>query len=150
MIGMTTGEASHNTIADPDYPKIIASRNRGDNGRVITGNEIIQENDLLVFVTGSTNYFGEIARLVGEKDPDMPEKPSVAIFGATNFGSSLAKNYLDRGSNVVIIEPDLDAANSIVGSRIGINKRLDVIHGDPQDEDLLRELAIEDLSLIHI
>ena len=26
----------------------------------------------------------------------------------------------------------------------GINKRLDVIHGDPQDEDLLRELAIED------
>ena len=25
-----------------------------------------------------------------------------------------------------------------------MNKRLDVIHGDPQDEDLLRELAVED------
>ena len=31
-----------------------------------------------------------------------------------------------------------------MGSRIGISKRLDVIHGDPQDEDLLRELAIEE------
>ena len=77
----------------------------------------------------------------------MPERPSVDIIGATNFCSSIAKHYLDRGSNVVIIEPDLDAANSIVGSRIGINKRLDVIHGDPQDEDLLRELAIEDQDI---
>ena len=68
----------------------------------------------------------------------------MAIFGATDFGSSLAEHYLTRGSNVVIIEPDLDSANSVVGSRIGVNKRLDVIHGDPQDEDLLRELAVED------
>ena len=99
---------------------------------------------MLVFVTGSTNFFGEIARFVGDNSSDMPEKPSVAIFGATDFGSSLANHYLEHGSNVVIIEPDLDSANSVVGSRIGINKRLDVIHGDPQDEDLLRELAIED------
>ena len=99
---------------------------------------------MLVFVTGSTNFFGEIARFVGDNSSDMPEKPSVAIFGATDFGSSLANHYLEQGSNVVIIEPDLDSANSVVGSRIGINKRLDVIHGDPQDEDLLRELAIED------
>ena len=147
LIGMTTGEASQNPNADPDYPKIIASRNRGKNGSIVSGNEIIQENDLLVFLTGSTSHFGEVARLVGDTVPDMPEKPTVAIFGATNFGSSLAKQYLDGGSNVVIIEPDLDAANSIVGSRIGINKRLDVIHGDPQDEDLLRELAIEDQDI---
>jgi len=99
---------------------------------------------MLVFVTGSTEFFGDIARLVGDSSSEMPEKPSVAIFGATDFGSSLAEHYLSQGSNVVIIEPDLDSANSIVGSRIGVNKRLDVIHGDPQDEDLLRELAVEE------
>ena len=48
-----------------------------------------------------------------------------------------------------MIEPDLDLANELVGSQIGINKRLDVIHGDPQDEDLLRELGIDqqDISI---
>ena len=30
-----------------------------------------------------------------------------------------------------------------MGSSVGINKRLDVIHGDPQDEELLRELGID-------
>ena len=50
-----------------------------------------------------------------------------------------------------MIEPDLDLANELVGSQIGINKRLDVIHGDPQDEDLLRELGIDqqDICLLY-
>ena len=42
----------------------------------------------------------------------------------------------------MVIEPDLDAANELVGSRTGNSKRLDVIHGDPQDGELLRELSI--------
>lgn len=147
LVGMTTGEASKKSLDVAGYPRIIATSQRGGTGRVVTGSEIIQQGDMLVFVTSSTSFFGEIARLVGDVDSEMPERPLVAIFGATSFGSSLAKHYLDRGSNVVIIEPDLDAANSIVGSRIGINKRLDVIHGDPQDEDLLRELAIEDQDI---
>ena len=67
----------------------------------------------------------------------MPEKPQVAIFGATQFGNKLAKHYLKFGSEVVVIEPNLDYANELVGSKVGMNKRLDVIHGDPQDEDLL-------------
>ncbi|MDP6986198.1 MAG: NAD-binding protein [Candidatus Thalassarchaeaceae archaeon] len=144
IVGMTADESTEAGIDDPDYPRIIAIKGRGGKGRIVSGSEIIQEGDMLVFVTGSTKFFGEIARFVGDSSSDMPEKPSVAIFGATDFGSSLASYYLEMGSSVVIIEPDLDAANSIVGSRIGINKRLDVIHGDPQDEDLLRELAIED------
>ena len=144
MVGMTAYESTSTAANDPDYPRIIAIKGLDGSGRIASGDEIIQEGDMLVFVTGSTNFFGEIARFVGDNSSDMPEKPSVAIFGATDFGSSLANHYLEQGSNVVIIEPDLDSANSVVGSRIGINKRLDVIHGDPQDEDLLRELAIED------
>ena len=144
MIGSTIEDANSNPTKDPDYPRIIAMKAGSRKGRIVSGNEIIQQGDMLVFVTGSTKFFGEIARLVGDKNSEMPDKPTVAIFGATNFGSKLAEHYLNMGSNVVIIEPDLDSANAIVGSRIGVNKRLDVIHGDPQDEDLLRELAVED------
>ena len=144
MIGSTIEDANSNSTIDPDYPRIIAMKAGSRKGRIVSGNEIIQQGDMLVFVTGSTKFFGEIARLVGDENSEMPDKPTVAIFGATNFGSKLAEHYLNMGSNVVIIEPDLDSANAIVGSRIGVNKRLDVIHGDPQDEDLLRELAVED------
>ena len=144
MIGSTIEDANSTSTKDPDYPRIIAMKAHSRKGRIVSGNEIIQQGDMLVFVTGSTKFFGEIARLVGDKNSEMPDKPTVAIFGATNFGSKLAEHYLNMGSNVVIIEPDLDSANAIVGSRIGVNKRLDVIHGDPQDEDLLRELAVED------
>ena len=144
IIGSTTGDANSRSVNEPDYPRVIALKANEGKGRIASGNEIIQEGDMLVFVTGSTEFFGDIARLVGDSSSEMPEKPSVAIFGATDFGSSLAEHYLSQGSNVVIIEPDLDSANSIVGSRIGVNKRLDVIHGDPQDEDLLRELAVEE------
>jgi trk system potassium uptake protein TrkA len=144
IIGSTIADANSRGEKDPDFPRIIAMKAPGRKGRTITGNEIIQEGDMLVFVSGSTNFFGDVSRMVGDIDSEMPEKPTVAIFGATTFGSKLAEHYLNNGSNVVIIEPDLDAANAIVGSRIGVNKRLDVIHGDPQDEDLLRELAVED------
>ena len=147
MIGSTIEDANSNPTKDPDYPRIIAMKAGSRKGRIVSGNEIIQQGDMLVFVTGSTKFFGEIARLVGDKNSEMPDKPTVAIFGATNFGSKLAEHYLNMGSNVVIIEPDLDSANAIVGSRIGVNKRLDVIHGDPQDEDLLRELAVEDYDI---
>ena len=144
MVGSTIEDANSSSTKDPDYPRIIAMKAGSRKGRIVSGNEIIQQGDMLVFVTGSTKFFGEIARLVGDENSEMPVKPTVAIFGATNFGSKLAEHYLNMGSNVVIIEPDLDSANAIVGSRIGVNKRLDVIHGDPQDEDLLRELAVED------
>ena len=135
IIGSTVGDANSRAGSDPDYPRIIAMKGRGGKGKIVSGN---------VFVIGATKFFGEVARMVGDVDSEMPEKPRVAVFGATSFGSKLAEHYLGKGSNVVIIEPDLDAANAIVGSRIGVNKRLDVIHGDPQDEDLLRELAVED------
>jgi len=108
-----------------------------------TGSEIIQEGQILVFVSRSTDQFHQITRAVGRKDEDFPENAQVAVFGASQFGSKLATHYLSRGSNVVVIEPDLDAANELVGSPVGSNKRLDVIHGDPQDEELLRELGID-------
>ncbi len=144
LIGSTTSEPSQAKDDISDFiPPIYAIKGMGEKETLSNGSEIIREGDTLVFVTNSTSKFRLITRALGEIDPELPDNPTVAIFGATHFGSKIAKHYLSRGSSVVIIEPDLDTANEIVGSEIGINKRLDVIHGDPQDEELLRELAID-------
>ena len=140
LIGVATGEVGDIFV---DIPSVYALANKSGGGNLTNGSEIITEGDNLVFVSRSTSQFRQITKAVGRTDPELPEKPQVAIFGATQFGNKLAKHYLDIGSEVVVIEPNLDFANELVGSKIGINKRLDVIHGDPQDEELLRELGIE-------
>jgi trk system potassium uptake protein TrkA len=145
LIGSTTSEPSQAKDDITDFiPPIYAIKSKGEKEVLSNGSEIIREGDILVFVTNSTDKFGLITRALGETDTELPKCPTIAIFGATHFGSKIAKHYLASGSNVVIIEPDLDTANEIVGSEIGVNKRLDVIHGDPQDEELLRELAIDE------
>ena len=140
LIGTKTGYVGEIFVG---IPSIYALRNEGEKGILSTGSEIIQEGQILVFVSRSTDQFHQITRAVGRKDEDFPENAQVAVFGASQFGSKLANHYLSKGSNVVVIEPDLDAANELVGSPVGSSKRLDVIHGDPQDEELLRELAID-------
>lgn len=148
LIGSTTSEPSQAKDDISSFiPPIYAIKSKGEKEILSNGSEIIKEGDTLVFVTNSTSKFRLITRAIGEFDSELPDNPTVAIFGATHFGSKIAKRYLSSGSSVVIIEPDLDTANEIVGSEIGINKRLDVIHGDPQDEELLRELAIDEQDI---
>ncbi len=140
LIGSKTGYVGEIFVG---IPSIYALRAEGEKGRLTTGSEIIQEGQILVFVSRSTDQFPQITRAVGRKDDEFPSNAQVAIFGASQFGSKLADHYLSNGLNVVVIEPDLDAANELVGSAVGNSKRLDVIHGDPQDEELLRELGID-------
>ena len=140
LIGSKTGYVGEIFVG---IPSIYALRVEGEKGRLTTGSEIIQEGQSLVFVSRSTDQFPQITRAVGRKDDEFPSNAQVAIFGASQFGSKLANHYLSRGFSVVVIEPDLDAANELVGSPVGNSKRLDVIHGDPQDEELLRELGID-------
>ena len=144
LIGVSTGDVTNVFV---DIPLIYAISSENDGGRLTDGSEIIKEGDILVFVSRSTSKFNLITKAVGRVDPELPEKPLVAIFGATKFGNKLAKHYLEIGSEVVVIEPNLDLANELVGSKIGMNKRLDVIHGDPQDEELLRELGIDNQDI---
>ena len=111
-------------------------------GTLCKGDEIIEPGDILVFVSNSTDQFSQITRSVGKSDPELKEKAQVAVFGASQFGVRLSDPISRSGHSVVVIEPELDLANELVGSSVGNSKRLDVIHGDPQDEDLLRELDI--------
>ncbi len=146
LIGKTTGE-DINIEDKAIMSKIYAMKDSEGKEIISKGDELIQEGDLLLFVTNSTQSFSDISQSLGKVEFEMPTSPSVVIVGATSFGSKLAEYYLSKGSNVVIIEPNLDSANEIVGSQIGINKRLDVIHGDPQDEELLKELDIDDFDI---
>ena len=122
LIGKTTGEVSDWIV---NIPSVYAIRSADGKGALVTGSEVIQEADMLCFVARSTEEFMTITTGAGLQDPEWPDAPNIG-----------------EGAEVVVIEPDLDAANELVGSRIGNSKRLDVIHGDPQDGDLLRELSI--------
>ena len=78
-----------------DIPSIYAISTGEEGGRLTDGSEIIKEGDILVFVSRSTSQFSQITKAVGRVDPELHEKPQVAIFGATQFGNKLAKHYLD-------------------------------------------------------
>ena len=139
LIGTTTGEVGGIFAG---MPSIYSIKKSDEKGALSKGDEIIEPGDILVFVSNSTDQFSQITRSVGKSDPDLKEKAQIAVFGASQFGVRLSDYYLRRGHSVVVIEPELDLANELVGSSVGNSKRLDVIHGDPQDEDLLRELDI--------
>ena len=139
LIGTTTGEVGGIFAG---MPSIYSIKKSDEKGALSKGDEIIEPGDILVFVSNSTDQFSQITRSVGKSDPDLKEKAQIAVFCASQFGVRLSDYYLRRGHSVVVIEPELDLANELVGSSVGNSKRLDVIHGDPQDEDLLRELDI--------
>ena len=136
MIGTTTGEVG-NIRWNAIYLRNQESRAKGT---LCKGDEIIEPGDIW-FSSQTLPTFSQITRSVGKSDPEL-KKAQVAVFGASQFGVRLSDHYLRSGHSVVVIEPELDLANELVGSSVGNSKRLDVIHGDPQDEDLLRELDI--------
>ena len=86
--------------------------------------------------------FKRISKAAGHVEPPYPEVPRVAIFGATALGKQLAAEYLGEGCWVTVLDEHLEAANELVGSSIGAHKRLDVIHCNLGDLDLLREIEL--------
>ena len=100
-------------------------------------------DDRVAFAITNLDQFRIVSSALGIPLDPIPENPRTLVFGATAFGSEVASHYLSEGADVVVIEPDLDLANQLVGSKVGSSKRLDVIHGDPQDEELLKEIGIE-------
>jgi trk system potassium uptake protein TrkA len=128
-------------------PKACALSRRGEKAFVPTGDETVLPGDRLVFATIGEHTFRRIAKAAGHNEPEYPENPRVAIFGATSMGIRLAGKYLAEGCSVTMIDESLEAANEVAGSELGSEKRFDVIHGDFQDHDLLNEI---ELSSHHI
>jgi len=117
---------------------------KGQKAFVPDGDTIIEVGDRLVFATIGEHTFKRISKAAGHSEPAYPEHPRVAIFGATAPGRQLASAYLDDGCWVTVLDEHLEAANELVGSEIGAHKRLDVIHCNLSDLDLLKEIELVD------
>jgi trk system potassium uptake protein TrkA len=117
---------------------------KGQKAFVPDGDTIIEVGDRLVFATIGEHTFKRISKAAGHSEPAYPEHPRVAIFGATALGRQLASAYLDDGCWVTVLDEHLEAANELVGSEIGAHKRLDVIHCNLSDLDLLKEIELVD------
>lgn len=144
LVGSTVKEVRETFSS---LPPIIAIQTNGQPAKLEVDSHEICENDRIAFAITDLDQFRIVSSALGVPLEPIPEEPRALVFGATAFGSEVASHYLSRGSEVVVIEPDLDLANQLVGSKVGSSKRLDVIHGDPQDEELLKEIGMESFDV---
>lgn len=146
LVHKTLGEAEA-TI--DGLPRVFALA-RKDAGTVVPDEDtVILPGDRLAFATVGQHTFRRIVQAAGHEEPEYPEHPRVAIFGATRLGKRLAKSYLDDGASVTVLSQSLEEANQLAGSEVGKEKDIDVMHGDLQDVDLLNELELgsHDISI---
>ncbi len=139
LIGRSVAES----IEDIDgLPRPFGLQRANKKAVMIDDSTILKVDDLVIFATTGEHTFHRIAAAAGFHESRLPEASRVLIFGATRIGHRLAKHFLTEGCSVTVVEPSLDAANELVGSVIGNHKRLDVVHGEPQDEELLRDIEV--------
>ena len=139
LAASTLGEAE--TSID-GLPKAFTLCRKGESAIVPTDDTYVEVGDRLIFATIGEHTFKRISKAAGHIEPPYPETPRVAIFGATALGKQLATEYLGEGCWVTVLDEHLEAANELVGSSIGAHKRLDVIHCNLSDLDMLREIEL--------
>ena len=116
----------------------------GGKSTIIDDSTVAESGDLLLFAATGLHVQNRISNACGFTSEPMVDNPRVIIFGATSVGTDLASHYLDNESSVTVVEPDLNAANDLVGSDLGNQRRLDVIHGEPSDIELLKDIGMSD------
>ena len=139
MASFTLGQAEMNIDG---LPKAFTLCRRGEHAIVPDEDTLLEVGDRLVFATIGKHTFKRIAKAAGHEEPPYPDQPRVAIFGATALGRRLAATYLDQNCYVTVLDERLDAANELVGSPMAASKRLDVIHCNLSDIDLLKEVEV--------
>ncbi|MBJ84321.1 MAG: hypothetical protein CMB52_02235 [Euryarchaeota archaeon] len=139
LANFTLGQAEENIDG---LPKAFTLCRKGESAFVPDDNTPVNAGDRLVFATIGEHTFKRVSKAAGHVEPPYPEVPRVAIFGATQLGRQLAIKYLEEGAWVTVLDDRLEAANELVGSSIGAHKRLDVIHCNLGDLDLMREIEL--------
>jgi len=139
LANFTLGQAEQNIDG---LPKAFTLCRKGESAFVPDDDTKVEVGDRLVFATIGEHTFKRVSKAAGHVEPPYPDNPRVAIFGATALGKQLAIEYLSEGSWVTVLDERLEAANELVGSTIGAHKRLDVIHCNLGDLDLLREIEL--------
>ena len=142
------GEVVHRSLRDSGskveggMPLIVGLKRDGMLGKVPTADDQIFPNDRVAIATAGEASFNRILRIFGHEAVDFPDRPKVVIFGAGLIGIRLAKAWLDNNATVTVVERDLQKANYLAGSDIGNQSRIEIIHGDHLDKDLLSEIEI--------
>ena len=116
----------------------------GGKSSIINESTVAESGDLLLFAATGLHVQNRISKACGFSSEPIVDHPRVIIFGATSVGTDLASHYLQNESYVTVVEPDLNIANDLVGSDLGNQRRLDVIHGEPSDIELLKDIGISD------
>jgi len=116
----------------------------GGKSTIIDESTVAESGDLLLFAATGLHVQNRISNACGFTSEPMVDHPRVIIFGATSIGTDLASHYLENESSVTVVEPDLNVANDLVGSDLGNQRRLDVIHGEPSDIELLKDIGMSD------
>jgi trk system potassium uptake protein TrkA len=142
------GEVVHRSLRDSGakveggMPLIVGLKRDGMLGKVPTADDQLLPNDRVAIATAGEASFNRILRIFGHEVVDFPDRPKVVIFGAGLIGIRLAKAWLDSNATVTVVERDLQKANYLAGSDIGNRSRIEIIHGDHLDKDLLSEIEI--------
>ena len=130
-------------------PVFVGLKRIGEPSKIPNASTQIFPKDMVAVSAIGIDSFSRIVRIMGHDEPDFPDKPSIAIFGATLVGEMMARSYLADGCKITVIEPDLVRANALAGSDIGDNPNIEVINGELDDKELLYEidLGAHDIAL---
>ncbi len=145
----SAGSVVHRTLRESGksveggMPLIVGLKRDANSGKVPNADDQILPGDRVAIATAGEASFNRILRIFGHEAVDFPDKPRVAIFGAGLVGIRLAKAWVEANGKVTIVEKDLQRANELAGSATGNLSKIEIIHGDYLDKDLLSEIAIE-------
>jgi len=124
-------------------PRIFGLKRQMEKTIIPSNDTVIQSGDLVAFATVGQHSFRRILQACGHDPPIFPDQPRVLIFGANRLGQEVAQSYIDDGCQVTVVSESLEDANELAGSEFAGTDLIDVIHGDPMDTDLLREIDID-------
>jgi trk system potassium uptake protein TrkA len=125
-------------------PLIVGLKRDGEKSLVPDGDFMLMPNDRIAIATTGLSSFNRILNIFGHEATDFPTEPRVAVIGANRIGQRIADDWLEAGASVTVIERDLQLANMLSGTETGSHPKLEVIHGDHLDRDILTEIGISE------
>lgn len=125
-----------------DMPVIVGMKRPGDSPYIPTKHTQLLPKDKVAVAAIGIDSFTRVVRLFGHDEVDFTSTPRVAIFGAGLVCQRVAASYLSDGCRVTVIESNLSKANALSGTSLGANPNLDIINGDYNDPELLREVEL--------
>ena len=152
VIEFDIGETARNVVGRPlrdvkedfvhGFPNIVGVKRDGQRSFIPNDDSVLEVGDRLGVAVIGLDGFNPALITFGHEISYFPESPRVVIVGASSIGTKMAKDWLDHGASVTVLERELHLANKLAGSKTGGNMNIEVIHGDHLDRSVLEEISI--------